>query len=100
MDMQESTTARLNNHGVTDMNAIINLLMLFLYFLIDDEEKKKEDKPIKEILIENYNEGFYAWIKESNTFIGQAKTPEDLFELIRSKFPKQNIKLVRSEQQQ
>jgi hypothetical protein len=75
--------------------------MLLLYFIIDDnDEKKKEDKPIKEILIENYNEGFYAWIKESNTFIGQAKTPEDLFELIRSKFPKQNIKLVRSGQQQ
>jgi len=74
--------------------------MLLLYFILDDGKEKKEEQSIKEILIENYNEGFYAWIKESNTFIGQAKTPEDLFELIRSKFPKQNIKLVRSEQQQ
>lgn len=102
MDMQENTMAKQNNRGVTDMNSFINLLLAIVYLFLCDDDKKKDDTAIhaKEILIEKYNEAFYAWIKENNTFVGQAKTPEDLFELIRSKFPKQNIKLVRSEQQQ
>jgi hypothetical protein len=38
-------------------------------------------------------------MKETNTFVGQGKTPEELFALIREKFPKLDIKLTASEQQ-
>lgn len=84
------------------MNSFINLLLTLIYiFLCDKDEDTKKDTAIeaKEILIEKHNEGFYAWLKEGNTFVGQANTPEGLFELIRSKFPKQHVKLIRSEQQ-
>jgi hypothetical protein len=82
------------------MRLIINLFLLLIFFLLDDGKEDKEEQAIKEILIEKHNEAFFAWIKENNTFIGQAKTPEDLYELLRSKFPKQNIKLITSGQQQ
>lgn len=74
--------------------------MLLLYVMLDDGKEKKEEPSIKEILIEKHNEGFYAWMKETNTFVGQGKTPEELFALIREKFPKLDIKLTASEQQQ
>ncbi len=67
--------------------------MLILYFIIDDGKEKVEEVPIKHILIEKHNELFYAWMKDTNAFVGQGKTPEELFELIRSKFPKLDVKL-------
>jgi hypothetical protein len=75
------------------MNAILNLLMLILYFILDDGKKEVEEVPLKEIVIENHNEGFYAWMKDTNIFVGQGNTPEELFELIRAKFPKLDFKL-------
>jgi hypothetical protein len=32
-------------------------------------------------------------MEDTNAFVGQSKTPEELFELIRNKFPKLDIKL-------
>ena len=81
------------------MRLIINLFLLFLFTLFDDGKEDKEEPSIKEILIERHSGEFFAWIKESNTFVGQANTPEDISELVRSKFPKQKIKLIASEQQ-
>ena len=79
------------------MQLIINLLLLLIYLLLDDGKEEKEEPSIKEILIERHNEGFYAWMKDTNTFVGQGKTPEELFTLIREKFPKLDIKLIASE---
>ena len=81
------------------MQLIINLFLLFLFLLLDDSKEEKEELSIKEILIEKHNEGFYAWMKDTDTFVGQGKTPEELFALIREKFPKLDIKLTASEQQ-
>jgi hypothetical protein len=68
--------------------------MLLLYFIIDDgKEEEVKEVPIKHILIEKHNELFYAWMKDTNAFVGQGKTPEELFELIRNKFPKLDVKL-------
>ena len=78
------------------MNYIINLFLLFLFFLLSDDKKETEEPSIKEILIEKHSEGFYAWMKDTNTFVGQGKTPEELFALIREKFPKLDIKLIAS----
>jgi hypothetical protein len=78
------------------MNYIINLFLLFLFFLLSDDRKEPEEPSIKEILIEKHSEGFYAWMKDTNTFVAQGKTPEELFALIREKFPKLDIKLIAS----
>ena len=94
MDTQESTTAKQNNLGATKMQLIANLLTLLIFFLFGDrKEEDAKELPMKEILIEKHNEGFYAWMKDTNAFVGQSETPEELFETIRNKFPKLDFKL-------